>query len=94
MIAVAVMSNENPETSEEDYGAAMMAIQNLSLAAVELGLGTHMKTGAVMADPVARAAAGLRDGERIIAIVNVGEPTDVPPPKKREDAAAMTTWLP
>lgn len=94
MIAVAVTSNENPETSEEDYAAAMMAIQNLSLAAVELGLGTHMKTGAVMADPVARAAAGVRDGERIVAIVNVGVPADVPPPKNRESAAAMTTWLP
>ncbi len=94
MLAVAVVSNENAETSEEDYGAAMMAIQNLSLAAVGLGLGTHIKTGAVMADPVARAAAGVRDGERVIAIVNVGEPADVPPPKKREDAAAFTTWLP
>jgi hypothetical protein len=25
--------------------------------------------------------------------VNVGEPADVPPPKKREEAAVYTTWL-
>src|SRR6202011_3689309 len=42
MIAVAVVNEENPETREEDYAAALMAIQNLSLAAVELGLGTHI----------------------------------------------------
>src|SRR3954464_14973721 len=40
MIVVAVVDTENPEQREEDYAAAMMAIQNMSLAAVELGLGT------------------------------------------------------
>src|SRR4051812_34467706 len=74
MIAVAVLTSDNPEQAEEDYAAVMMAIQNITLSAVELGLGTHLKTGAVMGDPAARAAANVRDGERIVAIVNVGEP--------------------
>ena len=94
MIAVAVVTNENPETREEDYAAAMMGISYLALAAVELGLGTALKTGAVMSDPAARAAAGVGEGERIIAIVNVGEPADVPPPKPREPASTYTTWMP
>jgi len=94
MLVVAVADNDNPEIREEDYAAAMMAIQNLSLAAVALGLGTHVKTGAVMSDPAARAAAGVKDTERIVAIVNVGEPAEVPPPKKREPAAAFTVWRP
>ena len=94
MIAVAVVTNENPEIREEDYAAAMMGIGNLALAAVELGLGTALKTGAVMNDPAARAAAGVGDGERIIAIVNVGEPAEVPPPKPREPASTFTTWMP
>src|SRR3954465_14599602 len=63
MIVVAVVETDNPEQREEDYAAAMMAIQNMSLAALELGLGTHIKTGAVMSDPAARTAAGVRDGE-------------------------------
>jgi nitroreductase len=94
MIAVAIVTNENPEISEEDYAAAMMAIANLGLAAVELGLGTHIKTGGVMSDPAARQAVGAKDSERIIAIVNLGEPADVPPAKKREPASAFTTWVP
>jgi len=36
----------------------------------------------------------VRDDERIVAIVNVGEPADVPPPKKREPATGFTIWVP
>jgi len=94
MLIVAVVDNENPEIKEEDYAAAMMGIQNLSLAAVERGFGTHVKTGAVMSDPAARAAAGVKDNERIVAIVNIGEPAEVPPAKARQPANAFTTWRP
>jgi len=94
MIAVAVVNATDPEIREEDYAAAMMAVQNIALAAVELGLGTHIKTGGVMSDPAARAAAGVADDERIVAIVNVGVPLEVPPTKPREPAARFTTWVP
>jgi nitroreductase len=94
MIAVAVVDNDNPEIREEDYAAAMMAVQNIMLAAVELGLGTHIKTGWIMGDSAARVAVGLPANERIVAIVNLGAPAEIPPPKKREDAAALTTWVP
>lgn len=94
MIAVAISQNENPEIREEDYAAGMMAVQNISLAAVALGLGTHIKTGAVMDDPAARAAIGVGEGERVIAILNVGEPATIPPAKARRTASEVTTWLP
>jgi len=45
---------------------------------------------AVMADPASRAAVGVQDNERIIAIVNIGEPAEVPPAKPRESAATFT----
>jgi nitroreductase len=94
MIAVAITQNENPEIREEDYAAGMMAVQNISLAAVALGLGSHIKTGAVMDDPAAREAIGVADGERVIATVNVGEPAIVPPAKPRRAAAEVTRWTP
>ena len=72
MIAVAVTKSGNPEICEEDYAAGMMAVQNISLAAVAIGLGTHIKTGAVMDDPAARSVVGVGDdaakrsfGERV-----------------------------
>ncbi len=93
MIAVAVEVHENPEIREEDYAAAWMGIQNLALAAADAGLGTHIKTGAVMDDPRVRAAVGVPDGERIVAIVNLGEPADVPDPKPRVPARDLTVWV-
>lgn len=93
MIAVAMRQDDNPEARQEDYAAVMMGVQNLSLAALELGLGTHIKTGAVMDDPAARAAVGVPDDERIVAVVNVGVPADVPAPKPRAPATSYTKWL-
>ncbi len=94
MIAVSIVQSDNLETREEDYAAAMMAVENLSLAAVALGLGTHIKTGGIMGDAAARTAAGVGEGERIVAVVNVGEVAQLPPPRKRESAAGFTTWRP
>jgi nitroreductase len=94
MIAVAMVEDANPEIREEDIAATMMAVQNISLAAVTLGLGTHLKTGAVMQDAAARAAAGVPEGERIVAVLNVGEPANIPPAKERRSAESLTTWVP
>lgn len=92
MIAVAMEQNENPEIREEDYAATMMAIALLSLSAVEQGLGTHIRTGAIMDDPAARAAAGVPEGQRIIAVLNVGVPQEVPPARERKPVADVTVW--
>jgi len=93
LVAVAMVLNESPEVREEDYAACMQAIANIMLTAVERGLGTHMRTGAVMDDPAARAAVGVRDGERILAVVSVGVPAEMPAPKARQGAAAVTQWV-
>ena len=94
MIAVAIAQSENPEVREEDYAAAMMAIENIALTAVSLGLGTHIKTGGVMGDAASRTAAGVGEAERIVAIVNVGEPAELPAERKRDSAVAFTVWRP
>jgi nitroreductase len=93
MIAIATTLSDNPEIREEDYAAVMMAVQNITLTAVSLGLGTHIKTGGVMGDAAARAAVGVPDDQRIVAIVNVGEPAEVPAPKNRPPAEANTVWV-
>jgi nitroreductase len=94
IIAVGVMGNENPEIAEEDYAATMMGVANLCIAAVEAGLGTQIRSGAVLNDPAARSAIGAVEGERIVALVSVGEPADVPPAKARQPVANITTWQP
>ena len=94
LIAVAIVQNENPEIREEDYATGMMAVQNMSLAAIELGLGTHIKTGGIMDDPAARAAIGAADGERVITLLHLGEPAAIPPAKNHRPVAEVTVWVP
>jgi nitroreductase len=94
MLAVSVVLAEDPEVREEDVAAAWMAIENLLLLAPSLGLGTHLKTGAIMHDPKARAAVGVPDGERIVAIVEIGEPATPAPAKPRKPASTLTRWVP
>lgn len=92
LVAVAMVLDENPEIREEDYAAVFMGLQNLSLEATAMGLGTHLKTGAVMDDPAARAAVGVPDGERIVALVEVGEPAESPDAPARAPASERTTY--
>jgi nitroreductase len=94
MLAVAMTLADNPEVREEDFAATFMAIQNLALAAHLMGLGTHIKTGAVLEDPAARAAVGVADGERIVATIHVGEPAEHPPLRTRVDPSQVTIWVP
>ena len=94
MIGVVVAVDENPEIREEDYATAFMGIQNLCLAGVEMGLGTHIKTGAVMDEPALREALEVGPAQRLVSIVFVGEPAEVPAAKTRDPAAERTRWLP
>jgi nitroreductase len=93
-IAVTMTLADSPEVREEDYAATMMAVQNMLLTARALGLATHLKTGAVMEDPAARAAVGVPEGERIVVLIELGEPAGAPEPKVRRVAAELTMWVP
>jgi nitroreductase len=94
MIAVAFAQAEDAETREEDYAATFMAVQNLSLAAHQMGLGAHVRTGAVMQDPAAREAIGVKEGERVVATLHLGQPAELPPAKARKGVGEVTTWMP
>ncbi len=93
MIGVVVRQDENPEIREEDHATAFMAIENMCLAAVDMGLGTHIKTGAVMGEPALREALGVAEDERLVAVVFLGVPAEVPDRKPRTPAVQVTRWL-
>ena len=93
LIAVTIQQNENPEIREEDFAAGWMAVQNILLGAVERGLGTHIKTGAVMDDPELREAWRIPAERRVIAMIELGEPAGDVRATERDAAANRTTWL-
>ena len=43
-------------------------------------------------DPAARAAIGVQEGERVVSIVSVGVPAEMPAPKTRQSSSAVTCW--
>lgn len=93
MIAVTMHLDPDPEIREEDYAACYMAVENMALAAVEMGLGTQIKSGAVMDDAALRSAFSVPESRRVVCIVFVGEPAELPAPKERVPATERTRWL-
>ncbi len=92
LIMVTVHQAADAEQREEDLGATFIALQNLMLAGVELGVGTYLRTGPLLVDPDVRAMLNLEDDRRIIAIVYAGYPAEVPQ-KRRTPAAEKSVWL-
>jgi nitroreductase len=92
---IVVMCKESPDeiTREEDYAAAMMAIANMMIAAESLELGTYLRTGGVMREPVLADLIGLPEGFRVVGILSLGYPAETDPPRRRRPAAELTQWL-
>ena len=90
-----VMCAQSPDerTREEDYAAAMMATANLMIAAESLGLGTYLKTGALMRDPELTEMVGLEPGYRIVAVVSLGYPEASEQPRRRRAVEELTRWV-
>jgi nitroreductase len=93
VLAVTQRLDSDPHRREEDYAAVFMAIQNLLLAATALGLGTKIHTGSILEDGWLREALGVSNKDRIVALIDVGEPEDELPPAKRTAASEKTRWL-
>lgn len=94
LVAVASRLDDDPEIREEDIAATWMGIQNLLLAAWERGLSGYIRTGAILRHPELREALGVPDHQRILALIQLGEPARVPEPKPRTPAERKTRWVP
>jgi nitroreductase len=83
----------DPGIREEDYASIYMGIQNLLLGATAEGLVAQVKTGPVLEDEAFRAVLDVSDGERVVALVHLGEPLEPPSPRPRRPAVEQTRWL-
>jgi nitroreductase len=93
VVVVLCKTSLDENTREEDYGATMMAIANLMIAAVSLGLGTYLRTGGIMRDPGLLELIGLAPEMRVAGLVSVGVPAEPEPPRKRRPARELTSWM-
>ena len=77
----------------EDIEAASAAVQNMLLAAEELGLGTVWRTGDTAYDPLVKRWFGLTLEDHIVAFVYVGFPTQTRQMRTPTHFSEKTTWL-
>jgi len=93
-VVVMCAVSDDPVRREEDYGATLMAIENLLVAAAADGIGSFLRTGGIMDHPGVKALAQVPDGHRIVGIVSLGYLANVPEPTPRKKPLAdLVSWL-
>jgi len=93
VIAVTTLVADDPVQREEDYAATYCAIQNMLLAATALGLGTYLRTGAIMDDERLAQLLALPEEQRVVGLIYLGYPAEEGKHKPRIAAAEKTRWL-
>src|SRR5215472_5843717 len=91
VVALAALRKEDPMIEEVEAAAA--AVQNMLLAAEEMGLGAIWRTGDAAYDPLVKGWFGLTAEDHIVAFVYVGFPAQNRQMRVPTHFSAKTTWL-
>ncbi|MCZ8538067.1 nitroreductase [Paenisporosarcina quisquiliarum] len=77
----------------EDYAAASAYIQNAQLLAWDLGIGSCWKTPPFLDAPKFREALGVKPGERIISMLQLGYFDEMPKARPRKEVDEFVTFF-
>jgi len=77
----------------EDYAAASAFIQNTQLLAWDLGIGSCWKTPPFIDAPKFREAMGVKQGERIISMLQFGYFDEMPKARPRKSVDEFVTFF-
>jgi len=94
VIAVGVDAPDDPRVLQvENICAAAAACQNILVAAGELGLAGHWRTGDAARDPEIKRFLGLGPDQELIAFLYIGYPEVWPPNRERPGFEERTVWI-
>ena len=93
LIAASQVRAEDPEQDEEDLCATACATYAVLLAAHGRGLAGYWRTPDVLRTPVGRAALGIPDDERFVALIHLGRPRQEKEPPERAPQSAVVSYL-
>jgi nitroreductase len=92
IVASCVLSGDLLQ-DEEDLHAAACAVYAVLLGAQARGLAGYWRTPGVLLTPEGREAAGLPDGERLVGLIHLGDPVNVPPARDRAPVDSYVEFL-
>ena len=94
LVVASAKQNGDPVQDEEDFAATSAAIYIVLLAAHARGLAGYWRTPAVLRTPEGRAAVGIPDDERVLALIHLGRPRQEKRPPERAPSGDYVTYLP
>src|SRR5437764_958420 len=89
LIAATAKRSEDPVQDEEDLCATACATYAVLLAAHDRGLAGYWRTPGVLRTPEGRAAVGIADEERFVALIHLGRPRQEKEPPERAPHSAI-----
>ncbi|HET7657405.1 MAG TPA: nitroreductase family protein, partial [Bacillales bacterium] len=95
VVIVAAVEPAQEERIEpvEEIAATACAVQNMLLAAEELGLAVKWRTGKPVTHPIMKKTFGISEKGLVLGLLFVGYPEDVPNPPAKKELSAYTTWF-
>lgn len=93
VLFVVVPEDARQKERLEDFGAVSAMIQNMQLAAWEMGIGSCWKTPPFIDHPKFRSTLGVQPGERIISMLQLGHFDEAPKAKERKPAEEIVTFF-
>ena len=93
LIVASCAPSEDPVQNEEDLHATAVASYIVLLGAHARGFAGYWRTPALLRSPEGRAAVGLPDDERFVALLHLGRPRQEKEPPERPPAEQSTVFL-
>jgi nitroreductase len=93
LVVASVVEAGDEVDREEDMAATAAAVYIVLLAAHARGLAGYWRSPAVLRTPEGRAAVGVGEGERVLALIHLGQPRQEKRPPDRAPAEDYVTYL-
>ncbi len=93
MILIYSLPGKNLLITKENYAATCAAVQNLLLAAYDLGLSTIWRTGEYYESLKMKEFIGIQENAEFVGAIHMGYSDQIPDKRKRTSFAEVTNWV-
>lgn len=92
-VVVVMQVDPRPNIFQEDFAAVSACIQNFQLVAWERGIGMLWNTDQTIYSPTFHAQIGVKSGEKVVGIMQIGYPDMIPKAQQRTSIEEKLTVI-